>query len=227
MNSFVNLLSLFVLIPLLLFSVYVGMDIPIDSFGITGSEIPYQYEVFYIGTFICSLFHGLRSVKRWTALKIANKTSQFKWSALIGEKRRKRVVTYLGLEVFLMLCLSIAFISLCDSSISLFLILILSAIDSFIFIIYGKNKYRISLSSKAIIIADREVKVIYFKGLRKLSIHQQSVFFDYIEDLQLFFPLNALEEQDVSIFFNELNKLIDRERVYLGNTHKFIKNQTK
>ena len=223
MNKFVNLVTLVVVFPLILFSVYIGLDIPIDSLGITGSEIPYQKEVFYIGTFICGLFHLLRSVKRWSALKVANKINQFKWSARIGKKRRGRVITYLFLEIFLMLCFSIAFFKLTPSSFSICSLLILSSIDSLFFVFFGKNKYRISVSSKAIVIADREVQVIYFKGLRKISIHQQSVFFEYIENLQLFFPLNSLEEKDVSIFFNELNKLIDRERVYLGNTHKFVK----
>ena len=223
MNKFVNLVTLVVVFPLILFSVYIGLDIPIDSLGITGSEIPYQKEVFYIGTFICGLFHLLRSVKRWSALRVANKISQFKWSARIGKKRRGRVVTYLFLEIFIMICLSIAFFKLTSSSFSLYGLLVLSSIDSLFFIVFGKNKYRISVSSKAIVIADREVQVIYFKGLRKISIHQQSIFFEYIENLQLFFPLNSLEEKDVSVFFNELNKLIDRERVYLGNTHKFLK----
>ena len=223
MNKFVNLVTLVVVFPLILFSVYIGLDIPIDSLGITGSEIPYQKEVFYIGTFICGLFHLLRSVKRWSALKVANKINQFKWSARIGKKRRGRVITYLFLEIFLMLCFSIAFFKLTPSSFSICSLLILSSIDSLFFVFFGKNKYRISVSSKAIVIADREVQVIYFKGLRKISIHQQSIFFEYIENLQLFFPLNSLEEKDVSVFFNELNKLIDRERVYLGNTHKFVK----
>lgn len=223
MNKFVNLVTLVVVFPLILFSVYIGLDIPIDSLGITGSEIPYQKEVFYIGTFICGLFHLLRSVKRWSALKVANKINQFKWSARIGKKRRGRVITYLFLEIFLMLCFSIAFFKLTPSSFSICSLLMLSSIDSLFFVVFGKNKYRISVSSKAIVIADREVQVIYFKGLRKISIHQQSIFFEYIENLQLFFPLNSLEEKDVSIFFNELNKLIDRERVYLGNTHKFVK----
>ena len=223
MNKFVNLVTLVVVFPLILFSVYIGLDIPIDSLGITGSEIPYQKEVFYIGTFICGLFHLLRSVKRWSALKVANKINQFKWSARIGKKRRGRVITYLFLEIFLMLCFSIAFFKLTPSSFSICSLLILSSIDSLFFVVFGKNKYRISVSSKAIVIADREVQVIYFKGLRKISIHQQSIFFEYIENLQLFFPLNSLEEKDVSIFFNELNKLIDRERVYLGNTYKFVK----
>ena len=129
----------------------------------------------------------------------------------------------LVIEIFIMLCFSIAFFKLTPSSFALYSLLVISSIDSLFFIILGRNKYRISVSSKAIVIADREVQVIYFKGLRKISIHQQSVFFEYIEDIQLFFPLNSLEEKDVSVFFNELNKLIDRERVYLGNTHKFIK----
>ncbi len=45
MNSFINILTLVLTFPLLALAVYSGFDIPIDSLGMTGSEIPYQEEI--------------------------------------------------------------------------------------------------------------------------------------------------------------------------------------
>lgn len=212
-----------IIIPMLLLGVYVGLDVPIDSFGITGQEIPYKSSVFLIGAFLCFLFHFFRSLKRWTSLYIVNKKNQFKWSVKIGSGRKKRTITYTTIEILFMLILSFAFYKLTPVSIAISLTLLISALDSFCFLIYGLNKFKIIVSSKAVFISDREVYSLYFKGLRKISIHQQSVYFDYIKGIQLHFPLDCFEEKDVSSFLNTINNLIDKDRVYFSKTQKYFK----
>ena len=69
---------------------------------------------------------------------------------------------------------------------------LVGALDNFVLAL-AKSAYRVGLSSKALIVSDREVIVLYFTGLRKVSIHQQTVFFDYIKDLQLSFPLDCIQ----------------------------------
>ena len=71
-----------------------------------------------------------------------------------------------------------------------------------------------ALSSKALIVADREVVLLYFKGLRKVTIHQQTVYFDYIKDLQLSFPTNCIEPKDQEAFFELLKAQFNPDKVY-------------
>jgi len=85
---------------------------------------------------------------------------------------------------------------------------------------YGTKKYRVGLSSKAILIADREIILIYFTGLRKITLHQQTIYFDYIENLQLTFPTNCIEDKNLSRFFEKLEEVIDKDRVFMNNIHQ-------
>ena len=66
--------------------------------------------------------------------------------------------------------------------------------------------------------ADREVLLIYLNGLRKVSVSQQTVYFDYSETLQLSFPLDCIEEQQKANFFGALEGQIDRDRVLFQHT---------
>jgi hypothetical protein len=76
--------------------------------------------------------------------------------------------------------------------------------------------FRIGLSSKALIVADREVTLLYFNGLRKVTIHQSSIYFDYIKGLQLSFPLDCIPEDRMDEFFQELEGSINKDKVFFS-----------
>jgi hypothetical protein len=90
-------------------------------------------------------------------------------------------------------------------------------VDNIIFLLVGGlgKKFRAGVTSKAVIVADRDVVLAYFTGLRRVTIHQDSVYFHYIKDLQLDFPLDCIEKSERDTFFAELNKQIDRDRVFV------------
>jgi hypothetical protein len=92
---------------------------------------------------------------------------------------------------------------------------LIGAFDNLMMILV-KASYRVGLSSKALIVADREVIVLYFTGLRKVSIHQQTVYFDYIKDLQLTFPLDCIQEESQEEFFEALEAQLDRDKVFFS-----------
>jgi hypothetical protein len=60
--------------------------------------------------------------------------------------------------------------------------------------------------------------LIYLNGLRKVSVSQQTVYFDYSENLQLSFPLDCIEEPQKANFFAALEGQIDRDRVLFQHT---------
>jgi hypothetical protein len=62
--------------------------------------------------------------------------------------------------------------------------------------------------------------LIYFTGLRKITVHQQTIYFDYIENLQLRFPTNCIEENKLSGFFEKLETVIDKDRVFMNNINQ-------
>jgi hypothetical protein len=89
------------------------------------------------------------------------------------------------------------------------------AIEGMIFLTYGllARKFRVGITSKAVLVSDREVKVLYFSGLRQISIEQQSIYFEYINNLQLNFPVDCLDEGNRDEFFGYLRNQVDEDRV--------------
>ena len=222
MNSFINVLSLVVTFPIIALGIFIGFDIPIDSLGITGSEIPYNFEIFAGLGFILFIIQLRRTTRRWMALSMVSKLDRFQWNKPVSLSRKKRVATYNLIEVTVMAVLSVGLYSITKESLIPALIFLVFSVDSFVFTLVGRNKYRVGLSTKAILVADREIILIYFTGLRKVAIHQQTVYFDYINNLQLTFPLDCIEEENKQEFFEGLHKVIDKDRVFFSNIEQTI-----
>jgi hypothetical protein len=149
---------------------------------------------------------------------IVNKTSRFVWNVPTSYKRKKRVVTYTLLEVLVMGSLTFAFYFLMESWILPGAILLFFCLESIFFLVVGyRNRFRVGVSSKAIIAADREVVIVYFTGLKKITLGKDSIYFDYIKELQLLFPTDCLEEDQISVFKEQVQKMIDRDKVLIRN----------
>jgi hypothetical protein len=219
-NSFINILTLVLTFPLLALAIFSGYDIPIDSLGLTGSEISYQNEMFLALGICIFLIQIRRSSRRWMALNLVNKVDRFQWNETVSQSRKRRVITYNFIEAVVMISLGIGLLLCTTRTIVPASVFFLFSLDSIIFSLYGKDKFRVGLSTKAIFIADREIILIYFTGLRQITVHQQTIYFDYIENLQLAFPTNCVEESKLSGFFEKLETVIDKDRVFMNNINQ-------
>ena len=168
--------------PLLALSIFSGFDIPIDSLGLTGKDIPYQNEIFLVIGICIFLIQIKRSSRRWMALHLVNKIDRFQWNEKVSQSRKKRVITYNLIESMVMISLGVGLLFTTTKTLLPASVFFLFSLDSIVFSLYGKDKYRVGLSTKAIFIADREIILIYFTGLRKITVHQQTIYFDYIEN---------------------------------------------
>lgn len=218
MNRFVNAVLLFLFIPTLLVTIFVGFDLPIRILRTSGANMPYREEVligFGLFFFIILL---RRSLRRWMGMRLVSRTEKFKWNTVVSAERKKRVVVYTILEGVIMACAGFALYTIAPVAWAPSLALGIGALDDFIFTLVGRgmNTWRIGLSSKALVIADRDVVVLYFTGLRRVSIHQQSIYFDYIKGLQLSFPSDCIEDHERQAFFKLLEEQFDPERVYVS-----------
>lgn len=216
MNRFVNVLLLFMLMPTLLFCIYVGFDMPISFLRMTGQRLPYRFEIFLLIGLLYFVIILRKSFRRWMGVRIVNNKEKFKWNQPVSKRRKSRVRTYLLLETAVMAFAGIALYSLTEEAIYPALAMLVGALDNFLMALLSA-KYRVGLSSKALIVCDREVTVLYFTGLRKVSIHQQTVFFDYIKDLQLSFPLDCIQDESKEEFFEILEDQLDRDKVFFSH----------
>jgi hypothetical protein len=203
----------------MLLTILIGFDISIDLFKIrtTGAALPYRFEIFLgLGLFILTM-NVRRSVRRWMGMRLVNQIEKFKWNQPMSSERIKRIRTYNFLEGFVMLFIAITLYIVSPEAWMPAIGFAFCTLDNLIFTLVGiqGKRFRAGITSKAVITADREVNLVYFSGLRKVTIHQQSMFFDYIKNLQLSFPVDCLKEDQLDEFFAVLENQLDRDKVFI------------
>lgn len=217
MNKFINVLLLFILFPTMLFTIWVGFDLPVEFFRTSGSQVQYRFEIFMgLGLFILIL-NLRRSVRRWMGMRMVNKVQKFKWNEPMSKTRIQRVQVYTLLEAMVLFFVGTVLYYLTTEAWMPAVAFWFGAADNIVFLIVGSmnKRFRAGVTSKAIIVADRDVSLVYFSGLRKISIQQDTIYFDYIKELQLFFPLACIPEDEREKFFEVIEAQIDTNRVFV------------
>ena len=179
--------------------------------------MPYRFEILLgLGLFIL-IVNVRRSIRRWMGLRLVNQIEKFKWNQPMSEERVKRVRTYNFLEGFVMLFIAITLYIVSPEAWMPAIGFAFCTLDNIIFTLVGVSgkRFRAGITSKAVITADRDVNLVYFSGLRKVTIHQQSMFFDYIKELQLSFPIDCVKEEQRDEFFEVLENQLDRDKVFV------------
>lgn len=214
MNKITNIGLLLLSFPVLALCIFVGLDLPIEALKMTGANMPYKQPIFAVCFGLIAILVFRRSVKRWVGVRLLNQHEKFVYNVPISKVRRQRVVLYNLLEAFILLGLCFGTYRVCNEAYLVSCGYGLGVMDAIIFTILGlaKNFWRMGITKKAIIMADRDVRVVYFKGLRKISASQYTIFFDFIKDLHLHMPFNAVEDQKALV--DNLKKVIDEEKVY-------------
>jgi hypothetical protein len=214
MNSFVNAILLALTFPLIMLTIIVSFDLPVEMLKTSGKNLGFADEGFWLLATLMGLIAFRRSLKRWMGMKIVNTTKRFIINFEVSTARKNRVVVYNLIESCIMISVGLSIYNLTTHAIVPAIVLLSFSMDNLLFLLIGyKKRFRIGLSSKALIVSDREVTVIYFEGLRKISIEQQTIYFDYIKELQLSFPTNCLRDEDKELIFNGLNDIVDKDKV--------------
>lgn len=217
MNKFINVLLLFILFPTMLFTIWVGFDLPVEFFRTSGGQVQYRFEIFLtLGLFILIL-NLRRSVRRWMGMRMVNKVQKFKWNEPMSKNRIQRVQVYTLLEAMVLFFVGTVLYYLTTEAWMPAVAFWFGAVDNIVFLIVGSmnKRFRAGVTSKAIIVADRDVSLVYFSGLRKISIQQDTIYFDYIKELQLFFPLACIPEDEREKFFEVIEAQVDTNRVFV------------
>jgi hypothetical protein len=214
MNSFINILLLLVSILTLFFSVFVRFDLPLEMFRTTAGQLPYRFEIFLALGLMLLLISVRRTIRRWIGIRMVNQKDKFKWSGSISSSRRQRVIVYTIIESIIICIIGVAFINLTKEAWFPSTVMIFFGLEGMVYLlINAKNKFRVALSSKAILAVDREVILLYMEGLRQVSVSQQTIYFDYVQELQLSFPTDCIEETKRSEFFEKLKQSVNPEKV--------------
>lgn len=184
----------------------------------------YEYKEYYVYSLgLLYFIVGLRKASRkWVGLLMSRQTNKFRFTEPIGKERKTRVLMYSITEV-VFLGIFAYFYCLCSELVLILgLILIILAVEHLVHLILGfKLKwYRVGITARAIFSVDREVKSIYYTGLRKVFVQQDTIYFEYIKELTLTMPSDIIPKDELPNFKAEFEKHIDLEKVYLSPTYK-------
>jgi len=225
MNKSINIFLVLFIIPAIAFSIVVGFDISIEFLKTSGKFIPFQKTIFASFAALFFLMGIRRTSKRWSGIRMVNQIAKFQWNEPVDKQRVSQANLYLIIEAVIHFMVSMVFLILTPKSIWISCVFFALGLDHLIFCIIGnlKKLWRVGITNKAVVVADRDFKVLYFSGLRKVSVHQQSIFFDYIKELQLSFPIQCIKQENRQSFVAKLEEKVDREKVFFSESFKDFK----
>lgn len=218
MNKVFNIWILIITVLTFPIAIAVGKNLDFSLFGVSiqGEEFIYKELVFSISAGLIFLLGAIRSSRKWLGMRVVQQVKRFKFSTPVSEQRKKRVLLYNTIEIIFYLVFASGLMYFSMSALFVALVFIILALDSLINTILGikGKRYRLGLTKKAVVMADRETKAIYFNGLKKISKHQQTVYFEYVNGLVLHFPTNLLPDDEWSNFASSLKEQVSPEKVY-------------
>jgi len=218
MNRFYNIWLLIFTLLTFPFALAVGLNEDFEFLGlkIQGEEFAYKKMVFISSAGIIFLLGALKASKKWLGMRVIKQVKRFKFTCGLSSERQSRVLVYNSIEILFLLLFGLFFFIMSQESIYLTIAYLILAAENIANSFFGaaKKRYGIGISSKALIRVDREVNVIYFKGLQKITKHQDTLYFDYVNDLTLHVPLNVVPEEKETFFYEALKHQVDPDKVY-------------
>lgn len=216
MNKIYNVWILIISLITLPIAFFAGINQVYGAWDIILDDYEHIDLVFGISAGLIFLLGLLRSIRKWSGMIIVNKREKFFYNEFITEKRKGRVLLLNLIEILYFMVLAIVFAIFSPKAAIISLVFFLFIIDSTINTILGisAKKYRIGMTSKAIVSADREIHAVYFKGLQRISMSDEQLVFEYINDLVLTLPFEGVSEEETEKFISLLKENLDPTKVY-------------
>ncbi len=222
MNRAVNIFLLFFAFPALAFSIFVAFDVPFDFLRTSMGQYEYRDEIFLGFGLVFLILIARRSASRWVGVNMTRKPERFQWSVPVGIQRKKQVRLYLIIEMVISGIYGSGVYILTPEAWPISLAFGLMFLDQLIFMLVAPKWFRVGLANQALVIADRELRILYYSGLRRVEKHQQTIYFEYLEELQLFFPENCIPDGNYTGFRNALETKVNRDRVFFSEAFKAL-----
>lgn len=220
MNRAINSLLVFFSFPAFAFIICVAFDI--HFFNIPIAELPFKFHIFIGIATLLLLLIIRRSVSRWVGVSMTRKPERFLWSTPVSAERKKQVRLFLIMEAGLAFFAMLTAWFLTEEAWPIALVYGIMTLDQLLFLAIAQPWFRVGITHKAVVVADREVRLLFFSGLRRVETHQQTLYFEYIEDLQLFFPTNCIPEGKYGEFRHGLEERVNRDRVFFSEGFKAL-----
>ncbi|HZH87123.1 MAG TPA: hypothetical protein VFD77_07395 [Brumimicrobium sp.] len=220
MNKIYNTWIFIISLLTLPFAFAVGLNEVFGIFGmkIHGDRFEYKELVFGISAGLIFLLGAMRSSRKWSGIRVVNQIDRFHFNTVISQERKQRVILNNSIEILGFFLIGLVFVIFSKDAVFISLIFLIFIVDSVINTLRGiiGKKYRVGMTKKAIVSVDREVIAIYFKGLKRITIQKDLLFFEYTNDLVLSFSLSDIPPEKQEEFMHLLRKNVDETKVYFS-----------
>ena len=217
MNKTINIWILLLLLLLLPFGLAVGFNIDYTLFGwdIQGEELAGKQYIFNLGSGLILVLGVFKTVNRWLGMSMLYQKNKFRYSNAIASARIKRVLLYGIIEIVFLSIFSAFFFVLTTDTWVISAALLIILLEHLLHMILGYwiGLFRYGITKKAFVAVDRASSVIYFNGLRRISKHQDTIYFDYSNNLVLHIPTNLFEDEGE--FLLNLKSVINTDKVFI------------
>lgn len=224
MNKFVNIwIVIFFLVSLPpVLGLEYGGTYELFGLKLPGEEFEYNSIIYTCFAGLILVFGILKASRRWMGMRIAKQTQKFLFSVPVSKSRKNRILTYGLLETLCLFAGVYFYLRISSVTFIVAMAFLFLAIEHILHLVVGfsTNSFRVGITKKAVVSNDRDVSVMYFSGLRKVSIHQQTIYFDYIKELTLHIPVNSIAKENWNEFKVQLKEQVNPDKVFFNQAFK-------
>ena len=200
-------------------------DLSISSFHI--KNISYQQEMLWSLAGIVALLGILRAIRRWQGIKDMKSFKSFSLHIKSSKSSLQYAILHSALELMFMLFTIIiaAFILMPEphNAYPILLVSLFLFIESSIFLLRRlKNDqvFGVGVNKDVIAYFNREMKLLYFTGLQRVTIHYGMIHFQYKGELSMFLPATAIADEDRVKFRDHLIETLSEKNVYIDEAFR-------
>ena len=226
MNKVINILSVSILFLFTFLAVGNIEDIGISVYEI--NQIKFLKEICYGIIVVITLLALLRIQRRWVGIKDIKSFKKFIYKTPLSKKAKTLALVFSVMEIiFLSFFIAIYFKELSHDVdflllpiIIVLLIIVLEIILFTTIALKSKNIMIMGVNQNLIAFFDREIHIVYFDGLQRISIYQNRLHFKYKLDLNVFVEIDYIPKENLLEFKKHLEQVLLAKNVFIDDSFR-------
>jgi len=226
MNKVINILSVSILFLFTFLAVGNIEDIGISVYEI--NQIKFLKEICYGIIVVIALLALLRIQRRWVGIKDIKSFKKFIYKTPLSKKAKTLALVFSVMEIiFLSFFIAIYFKELSHDVdflllpiIIVLLIIVLEIILFTTIALKSKNIMIMGVNQNLIAFFDREIHIVYFDGLQRISIYQNRLHFKYKLDLNVFVEIDYIPKENLLEFKKHLEQVLLAKNVFIDDSFR-------
>ncbi len=226
MNKVINIFSLILLFLFSFLAIGNIEDIGISVYEI--NDIKFLREICLGLILVIGLFGWLRIQRRWTGIKDIKSFNKFVYKTPLSKKAKAMVVMFSAMELIFLSFFVGLFVKELPFDVDqvllpIIVVLVIIIVEIIIFTVYAfksKNILIMGVNKNLIAFFDREIHIVYFDGLQRISVYQNRLHFKYKLDLNIFVEIDYIPQENLIDFKKSLESVLLKKEVFIDDSFR-------